>query len=101
MLLEAGAKEVHLRISAPPILHSCFYGIDTPTQEELIAHTHSLEETRKYLGAHSLQYLSIKKMLEVLQNGKNRFCSACFDGNYPVPVTDHISESEQLDLFSE
>ena len=99
MLLEAGAKEVHLRISAPPILHSCFYGIDTPHKEELIAHTHSLEETRKYLGADSLQYLSIKKMLEVLQNGKNKFCSACFDGNYPVPITDHFSTTQQLNLF--
>lgn len=99
MLLEAGAKEVHLRISSPPILHSCFYGIDTPHKEELIAHTHSLEETRKYLGADSLQYLSIKKMLEVLQNGKNKFCSACFDGNYPVPITDHFSTTQQLNLF--
>ncbi len=99
MLLEAGAKEVHLRISSPPILHSCFYGIDTPHKEELIAHSHSLEETRKYLGADSLQYLSIKKMLEVLQNGKNKFCSACFDGNYPVPITDHFSTTQQLNLF--
>ena len=99
MLLEAGAKEVHLRISAPPILHSCFYGIDTPHKEELIAHSHSLEETRKYLGADSLQYLSIKKMLEVLQNGKNKFCSACFDGNYPVPITDHLATTQQLNLF--
>lgn len=99
MLLEAGAKEVHLRISSPPILHSCFYGIDTPHKEELIAHTHSLEETRKYLGADSLEYLSIKKMLEVLQNGKNKFCSACFDGNYPVPITDHFSTTQQLNLF--
>ena len=99
MLLEAGAKEVHLRISSPPILHSCFYGIDTPHKEELIAHTHSLEETRKYLGADSLQYLSIKKMLEVLQNGENKFCSACFDGNYPVPITDHFSTTQQLNLF--
>ncbi|MDC1153354.1 amidophosphoribosyltransferase [Nitrospinaceae bacterium] len=99
MLLEAGAKEVHLRISSPPILHSCFYGIDTPNKEELIAHSHSLEETRKYLGADSLQYLSIKKMLEVLQNGKNKFCSACFDGNYPVPITDHFSTTQQLNLF--
>ena len=99
MLLEAGAKEVHLRISAPPILHSCFYGIDTPHKEELIAHTHSLEETRKYLGADSLQYLSIKKMLEVLQNGKNKFCSACFDGNYPVPITDNLTPTQQLNLF--
>ncbi|MEK9629341.1 MAG: amidophosphoribosyltransferase [Nitrospinota bacterium] len=101
MLLEAGAKEVHLRISAPPILYSCFYGIDTPTKEELIAHTHSLEETRKYLGADSLQYLSIGKMLEVLQNGESKFCSACFDGNYPVPITDQIAETQQLDLFSQ
>jgi amidophosphoribosyltransferase len=100
MLLEAGATEVHLRISAPPILHSCFYGIDTPNKEELIAHTHTLEETRKYLGANSLHYLSINKMLEVVQNGKNKFCSACFDGNYPLPITDHLAATQQLDLFS-
>lgn len=100
MLLEAGAKEVHLRISAPPILHSCFYGIDTPNKEELIAHTHSLEETRKYLGANSLHYLSIDKMLEVVEKEKNKFCSACFDGNYPVPITDHLAATQQLDLFS-
>lgn len=100
MLLEAGAKEVHLRISSPPILYSCFYGIDTPNKEELIANNYSLEETRKYLGAQSLNYLSIKKMLEVLQNGKNKFCSACFDGNYPVPITDHLAATQQLDLFS-
>lgn len=100
MLLEAGAKEVHLRISSPPILYSCFYGIDTPNKEELIANNYSLEETRKYLGAQSLNYLSIKKMLEVLQNGNNKFCSACFDGNYPVPITDHLAATQQLDLFS-
>ena len=99
MLLESGAKEVHLRISSPPILHSCFYGIDTPNKEELIAHTNTLEETRQYLGANSLNYLSINKMLEVLQNGKNKFCSACFDGNYPVPITDSIETTQQLDLF--
>ena len=99
MLLESGAKEVHLRISSPPILHSCFYGIDTPNKEELIAHTNTLEETRQYLGANSLGYLSINKMLEVLQNGKNKFCSACFDGNYPVPITDSIETTQQLDLF--
>ena len=99
MLLESGAKEVHLRISSPPILHSCFYGIDTPNKEELIAHTNTLEETRQYLGANSLSYLSINKMLEVLQNGKNKFCSACFDGNYPVPITDSIETTQQFDLF--
>ncbi|MEC8957049.1 MAG: amidophosphoribosyltransferase [Nitrospinota bacterium] len=99
MLLESGAKEVHLRISSPPILYSCFYGIDTPNKEELIAHTNTLEETRQYLGANSLSYLSINKMLEVLQNGKNKFCSACFDGNYPVSITDNIDTTQQLDLF--
>ena len=65
MLLEAGAKEVHLRISAPPILHSCFYGIDTPHKEELIAHSHSLEETRKYLGAVSYTHLTLPTNREV------------------------------------
>ena len=101
MLLEAGAKEVHLRISSPPILFSCFYGIDTPNKDELIAHTNTLEETRQYLGANSLSYLSISKMLEVLQNGKNKFCSACFDGNYPVSITDNIETIQQLDLFKQ
>ncbi|MDE0847690.1 MAG: amidophosphoribosyltransferase [Nitrospinaceae bacterium] len=99
MLRDAGAKEVHLRISAPPILHSCFYGIDTPTKEELIAHTHDLEETRQYLAADSLAYLSLEKMMEVLENGKKKFCSACFDGNYPVPITDKKTDTSQMGLF--
>ena len=81
MLRDAGAKEVHLRISAPPILHSCFYGIDTPTKEELIAYTHNLEETRQYLAADSLAYLSLEKMMEVLENGKKKLCYPCYDGN--------------------
>ena len=99
MLRDAGAKEVHLRISAPPILHSCFYGIDTPTKEELIAHTHDLEETRHYLAADSLAYLSLEKMMEVLENGKKKFCSACFDGNYPIPITDNKTDTSQMGLF--
>ena len=100
MLRDVGAKEVHLRISAPPILHSCFYGIDTPTKEELIAHTHDLEETRQYLAADSLAYLSLEKMMEVLENGKKKFCSACFDGNYPIPITDKKTETSQMGLFA-
>ena len=99
MLRDAGAKEVHLRISAPPILHSCFYGIDTPNKEELIAHTNNLEETRLYLAADSLAYLSLEKMMEVLENGKKKFCSACFDGNYPVPITDKKLDTNQMGLF--
>ena len=100
MLRDAGAKEVHLRISSPPILHSCFYGIDTPTKEELIAHTHDLEETRQYLAADSLAYLSLEKMMEVLENGKKKFCSACFDGNYPIPITDKKTDTSQMGLFA-
>ena len=99
MLRDAGAKEVHLRISAPPILHSCFYGIDTPNKEELIAHTNNLEETRLYLAADSLAYLSLEKMMEVLENGKKKFCSACFDGNYPIPITDKKLDTNQMGLF--
>ena len=100
MLRDVGAKEIHLRISAPPILHSCFYGIDTPTKEELIAHTHDLEETRLYLAADSLAYLSLEKMMEVLENGKKKFCSACFDGNYPIPITDKKTDTSQMGLFA-
>ncbi len=100
MLRDAGAKEVHIRISAPPILHPCFYGIDTPTKEELIAHKYNLEETRQYLAADSLAYLSIEKMLNVLENGKKKFCSACFDGNYPVPIIDKKLETNQMGLFA-
>ena len=100
MLRDAGATEVHLRISAPPILHSCFYGIDTPDEQELVAHKYSLEETCEYLAADSLAYLSLEKMMEVLVKDKRKFCSACFDGDYPVPITDRKLVSTQLGLFS-
>ena len=101
MLRDAGAKEVHLRISAPPILHSCFYGIDTPNKEELIAHKYNLEETCEYLAADSLAYLSLEKMLTVLENGESKFCAACFDGNYPVSITDKQLVTNQLGLFAD
>ncbi len=101
MLLDAGAKEVHLRISSPPILYSCFYGIDTPDEKELIAHKYNLEETRQYLAANSLAYLSLEKMMQVLETEKNKFCSACFDGNYPVSITDKKLDVDQLGLFKD
>ncbi|MBT5028194.1 MAG: amidophosphoribosyltransferase [Nitrospinaceae bacterium] len=100
MLRDAGAKEVHLRISSPPILYSCFYGIDTPNEEELIAHKHNIEETCKYLAADSLAYLSLEKMMQVLENEKHKFCSACFDGDYPVAITDKNLSADQLGLFT-
>jgi len=86
LLRQAGATEVHVRISAPPIHHPCFYGIDTQVETELIAATHSTEEIRAFIGADSLGYLSIRGVLAALELPYERFCFACFDGNYPVPV---------------
>jgi amidophosphoribosyltransferase len=86
LLRRAGAAEVHVRISAPPIHHPCFYGIDTQVETELIAATHTVEEIREFIGADSLDYLSIKGVLNALELPYERFCFACFDGNYPDPV---------------
>lgn len=86
LLRRAGAREVHVRISAPPIYHPCFYGIDTSIETELIASTHSVEQIREFIGADTLGFLSIKGVLAALDLPYDRFCFACFDGNYPVPV---------------
>jgi amidophosphoribosyltransferase len=86
LLRKAGATEVHVRISAPPIFHPCFYGIDTQIETELIAATKSVEEIRSFIGADSLSYLSIGGVLDAIDLPRERFCFACFDGNYPVPV---------------
>jgi amidophosphoribosyltransferase len=86
LLRRAGASEVHLRISAPPIYHPCFYGIDTQIETELIAATHSEQEIRDFVGADSLGYLSIQGVLAALDLPYERFCFACFDGRYPEPV---------------
>ena len=84
MVRDAGAREVHMRISSPPTTHSCFYGIDTPTRSELIAATYSVEETARFLGADTLAYLSVEAMLSAVQERRHEFCTACFDGHYPV-----------------
>ncbi len=86
LLRRAGAREVHVRISAPPIYHPCFYGIDTQIETELIAATHSVEEIRAFIGADTLGYLSIAGVLAALDLPYERFCFACFDGRYPEPV---------------
>jgi amidophosphoribosyltransferase len=86
LLRRAGAAEVHLRISAPPIYHPCFYGIDTQVETELIAATNSVEEIRAFVGADSLGYLSIRGVLDALELPYEQFCFACFDGRYPEPV---------------
>ena len=99
MIREAGAKEVHVRISSPPILYSCFYGIDTPTRSELIASKYDLEGIKNYLGADSVHYIGIEKLLSVFNDGREKFCTACFDGNYPVKIEDSEPDTEQLNLF--
>jgi amidophosphoribosyltransferase len=86
LLRRAGAAEVHLRICAPPILHPCFFGIDTQVETELVAATHTLEEVREFVDADSLGYLSVAGVLAGLNLPYERFCFACFDGRYPVPV---------------
>jgi len=99
MLREVGAREVHVRISSPPTTHSCFYGIDTPTKGELIASNMDIDQTCKYLGADSLHYISLEKMLEIFGEQKDDFCAACFDGRYPVDVTGSAGDTKQLGLF--
>ncbi len=99
MLRDVGAKEVHVRVSSPPTMHSCFYGIDTPDPGELIASNMDVEQTRKYLGADSLYYITLEKMLEIFGDQKGDFCAACFDGNYPVDVTSSDDRTKQLGLF--
>ena len=87
MLRGAGAKEVHLRISAPPTTHPCFYGIDTPTRSELIASSHSVDEIARYVTCDSLSYLSHEGMMTAVGSNADGegYCSACFTGAYPIP----------------
>jgi amidophosphoribosyltransferase len=86
MLRNAGAREVHLRISAPPTTHPCFYGIDTPTRSELVASSHTVDEIARYVTCDSLGYLSHEGMMAAVGSDGSGFCSACFTGVYPVPL---------------
>jgi amidophosphoribosyltransferase len=88
LLRGAGAREVHLRISSPPITHPCFYGIDTPNRRDLVAANLSVESIRERLGCDSLGYLSREGLLAAAGGESLGFCDACFTGNYPIPVTD-------------
>src|SRR6202042_886439 len=87
MVRDAGAREVHVRISSPPTQWPCYYGIDTPTRRELIASSHSTEEIARYVAADSLGHLSLDGMLETLGGSPNGFCHACFSGQYAIPFT--------------
>ena len=96
MLRDAGAKEVHLRISSPPTQYSCHYGIDTPTRRELIASHSSLDEIRAFVDADSLGYLSTEGMMEAFGRPEHATCAACFTGKYPVEISEPTSEAEEL-----
>jgi amidophosphoribosyltransferase len=98
MIRQAGALEVHMRISSPPTTNPCYYGIDTPTREELIASSQSLDEIRGYLGADSIAYLSQAGLYAFRGGEGNGFCDACFTGRYPVPLVEE-GRARQLHLF--
>jgi amidophosphoribosyltransferase len=86
LLREAGAAEVHMRVSCPPTISPCYYGIDTPTRDELIAARHSLEEICEFVGADSLGYLSLESLRQAVGDAEDRFCTSCYTGHYPTEL---------------
>jgi amidophosphoribosyltransferase len=86
LVRQAGAREVHLRIAAPPTIGPCYYGVDTPEKSQLIAATHSLEQIRDFVGADTLEFLSLNGLMEAVRGEKGGYCAACFDGRYPTPL---------------
>jgi amidophosphoribosyltransferase len=94
LLWDAGAKEVHLRVSCPPTRHACYYGIDFPNTKDLIASNHTVEEIRKHIGVDTLGYLSVEGMLSAVSEPKEHYCTACWTGKYPVPPVDEMDKSK-------
>jgi amidophosphoribosyltransferase len=108
MVRDAGATEVHFRIASPPTTHSCFYGVDTPNREELLAHSMDVEEMRQYIQADSLAFVSIDGLYRAVgesarNNVRPQFCDACFTGDYPIDLTDLSggTKDAQLSLLAE
>jgi amidophosphoribosyltransferase len=103
MVRNAGAKEVHMRISSPPTKHSCFYGIDTPEPEKLLAHNYTVEQMCRFIGADSLSFISLDGLYRAMGETKRnaatpQFCDACFSGDYPISLTDLHTNSPQAEL---
>jgi amidophosphoribosyltransferase len=103
MVRAAGAKEVHMRISSPPTKHSCFYGIDTPLPEKLLAHNYTVDQMCRFIGADSLSFISLdglyRAMGEVKRNAEQpQYCDACFSGDYAIPLTDLNNNGNQGEL---
>ncbi len=108
MVRDAGATEVHMRIASPPTTHSCFYGVDTPERDQLLASRHDVAEMARIIGVDSLAFISLDGMYQAVANinrdsASPQFCDACFSGDYPIPLTDaeNALNGSQKDLFSE
>jgi amidophosphoribosyltransferase len=98
MIKAAGAREVHMRISCPPTVSPCFYGVDTPRRSELIAATHSVDEIRTYVEADSLAYLSLDGLLSAVSGRRGSYCTSCYTGEYPVVFPSEKQAHRQLAL---
>jgi len=102
---QAGAKEIHLRVACPPVRHPCFYGVDFPTREELLANQMPLSEIRNYLEADSVEYLSLEGLLSCVSRPADHYCTACWSGQYRIPVSTRVNkfslERHQMQLFDE
>ncbi len=107
MVRDAGATEVHFRVSSPPTTHSCFYGVDTPTKGELLAHSKNVEEMRRFIGADSLAFISMDGLYRAMglagrDAAAPHFCDACFTGDYPIALTDENGgQKRQLSLLAD
>ena len=108
MVRNAGATEVHMRVSSPPTTHSCFYGVDTPKREQLLAANQDVESIRTLIGADSLAYLSLDGLYRAMGEKARdldapQYCDACFSGDYPIALTDHLNadDNPQLSLLAE
>ena len=97
-LREAGATQVHVLVTCPPIKWPCFYGIDMSTRQELVASDLAVEQVRGFIGADSLGYLSLDGMVAATGSSKDEFCRACFDGQYPVPIPERAGKFLLEDL---
>jgi amidophosphoribosyltransferase len=104
-LRQAGAKEVHMRVSCPPITNPCFYGVDFPTKEELLAGNRTLEEIRDFLEVDSIGYISLEGLLSCLSLPADHYCTACWSGKYRIPITTVVNkfsmERHQMQLFDD
>ena len=106
MVRDAGAAEVHFRVSSPPTTHSCFYGVDTPNTDDLLAHKMDVEQMRRFIGADSLAFISMNGLYRAMGKAERiakapSFCDACFTGDYPIALTDISGGTKQLSLLAD